>query len=134
MHEASAAEALVKMVLGVLEARPEAVDRGARRVTRISLVVGEATGYMRESLEFYVAASAKGSLAEGAALEIAYVKSRMRCPSCGLEYERRRFSFDCPSCGTQGTMTRLGSEFYVDSIEIDAGPSAEAQPPLEATA
>ena len=134
MHEASAAEALVKMVTGALEARPEAVGRGARRITRISLVVGEATGYMRESLEFYVAASAKGSPAEGAALDIVYVKPRMRCPSCGLEFERRRFSFDCPSCGTQGLMTRLGSEFYVDSIEIDDQAPAETRLPSEALA
>ena len=64
MHEASAAEAIVKMTSA------EALSRKAARVSRISLVVGEATGYMRESLEFYVAASAKGTIAEGAALDV----------------------------------------------------------------
>ena len=119
MHEASAAEALVKMVSGVLEERRAARESGpCARVTKISLVVGEATGYMRESLEFYVAASAKGSPAEGAVLDITYVKPLLRCPSCGLEFERRRFTFECPDCGTQGLMTKAGSEFYIDSIEI----------------
>jgi hydrogenase nickel incorporation protein HypA/HybF len=122
MHEASAAEAIVKMVCA------ESSAHGASRVARISLVVGETTGYMRESLEFYVSASARGTAAEGAALDIRYVKPLLRCPSCGLEYERRRFSFDCPSCGAQGLMTKAGSEFYVDSIEID---QAEAKPPSE---
>jgi hydrogenase nickel incorporation protein HypA/HybF len=117
MHEASAAEALVKMVTGEASARGGA-DGRPYRVTRISLVVGESTGFMRESLEFYVAASAKGTEAEGATLDIRYVKPLLRCPSCALEYERRRFSFECPSCGAQGTMTRAGREFYVDSIEI----------------
>ena len=79
MHEASAAEALVKMVSA------EATARRAARVSRISLVVGEATGYMRESLDFYVAASAKGSLAEGALLDIRYVRPLVRCQSCGLD-------------------------------------------------
>ncbi len=121
MHEASAAEAIVKMVCH------EALARGpGARVTRIDLVVGEATGYMRESMEFYVAASAKGSPAEGATLGIRYVKPLLRCPSCGLEFERRRFSFECPDCGTQGLMTRSGSEFYVDSIEVDQGNAAKA--------
>lgn len=121
MHEASAAEAIVKMVCG------EALAHGPlARVTRIDLVVGEATGYMRESMEFYVAASAKGSQAEGALLGIRYVKPLLRCPSCGLEFERRRFSFECPDCGTQGLMTRSGSEFYIDSIEVDEGPAAQA--------
>jgi hydrogenase nickel incorporation protein HypA/HybF len=118
MHEASASEALVKMVEAEALARGEAEGKSFR-ITRINLVVGEATGYMRESLEFYVAASARGTRAEGASLGISYVKPLLRCPSCGLEYERARFSFDCPSCGAQGRMTKAGSEFYVDSIEIE---------------
>jgi hydrogenase nickel incorporation protein HypA/HybF len=128
VHEASAAESLVKLVCREALARGEAGARGIR-VTKINLVVGEATGYMRESLEFYVAASAKGSPAEGAVLDIRYVKPLLRCPSCGLEFERRRFSFDCPACGVQGVLTKAGSEFYVDSIEIDGvedGAGAEA--------
>jgi hydrogenase nickel incorporation protein HypA/HybF len=120
VHEASAAEAIVKMVCGVVEEKRASAEFGlAARVSRISLVVGEATGYMRESLEFYVSASAKGSPAEGAALDIRYIKPLLRCPSCGREFERRRFSFDCPGCGTQGVMTGTGSEFYIDSIEVE---------------
>lgn len=119
MHEASASEAIVKMVAEEARSR-SGPGGGSMRVSRISLVVGEATGYMRESLEFYVAASARGTAAEGAALDIRYVKPRMRCPSCGREYERVRFSFACPSCGAQGLMTKTGSEFYIDSIEVEA--------------
>jgi hydrogenase nickel incorporation protein HypA/HybF len=113
VHEASAAEAIVKIV------STEAAARNAARISRISLVLGEARGYMRESLEFFVAAIAKGSPAEGAALDIRYVKSLLRCPSCDLEFERSRFTFECPACGTQGVLTEAGSEFYVDSIEIE---------------
>jgi hydrogenase nickel incorporation protein HypA/HybF len=125
LHEASAAEAIVGLARAEAELRGAAAGRRFR-VTRIRLVVGESTGCMRESLEFYVAASAKGSCVEGAALEIGYVKPRLKCPSCGLEFERARFTFDCPSCGTQGIMTGAGREFYVDSIEIeDGGEAAE---------
>jgi hydrogenase nickel incorporation protein HypA/HybF len=121
MHEASASEALVKMVSDEALERSKAEGKNFR-VIRISLVVGEATGYMRESLEFYVSASAKGTPVEGAALDIVYVKPLVRCPSCGLEYQRKRFTFECPSCGAQGEMTKAGSEFYVDSIEIEEAP------------
>jgi hydrogenase nickel incorporation protein HypA/HybF len=117
MHEASASEAIVKMACA------EAADRASTRVMRISLVVGEATGYMRESLEFYVAASAKGTAAEGASLDIRYVKPLLSCPSCGRSFERRRFSFDCPDCGAQGLLTKTGREFYIDFIEIDTEPA-----------
>jgi hydrogenase nickel incorporation protein HypA/HybF len=119
MHEASVSEAIVKMVSA------EASSRGAARVRRIDLVVGEATGYMRESLEFYVAISAKGTPVQGAELGIRYVKPLLRCPSCGLEFERERFSFACPRCGKQGTLTKKGSEFYIDSIELDDAPALE---------
>ena len=95
VHEASAAEALVKMVSA------EAKARNAARVSRILLVVGETTGYMRESLEFYFAASAKGGSPKAPLLDIRYVKPLLRCPSCGLEFERKRFTFDCPVCGEQ---------------------------------
>jgi hydrogenase nickel incorporation protein HypA/HybF len=113
VHEAGAAEAIVKIVSA------EAAARNAARVSRISLVLGEARGYMRESLEFYLAATAKGSPAEGAALDIRYVKTLLRCPSCGLEFERGSFTFECPACGTRGVLTEAGNEFYVDSIEIE---------------
>ena len=118
MHEASVSEALVKLVSAEAASR-SLPGSPPLRVTRIGLVVGEATGYMRESLEFYVGISAKGSCVEGAALDISYVKPRLRCPACGLEFERRRFSFDCPDCGAQGIMTKSGSEFYVDHIEVE---------------
>jgi hydrogenase nickel incorporation protein HypA/HybF len=113
VHEASAAEAIVRIVSA------EAAARNAARISRISLVMGEATGYMRESLEFYLAATAKGSPAEGAALDIRYLKTLLRCPSCGIQFERGSFAFECPACGTRGLMIGAGSEFYVDSIEIE---------------
>jgi hydrogenase nickel incorporation protein HypA/HybF len=122
MHEASASEAIVKMAGAEAEAR-SVPGTAPMRVTRISLVVGEATGYMRESLEFYVAASARGTNVEGVALDIRYVKPLLRCPSCGLDFERRRFTFECPRCGAQGVMTKTGSEFYIDSIQIEEASS-----------
>lgn len=113
MHEASVTEALVKMALG------EADTRKAKKVTAINLVVGETTGYMKESLEFYFRIFTKGTLLAGAALNVTYVKPKIKCPKCGLLFERARFSFDCPNCGTPGTMTKIGSEFYIDTMDIE---------------
>ena len=113
MHEASAAEAIVRLVT------VEAAAHNAARISRISLVLGETAGYMRESLEFFVAAAARGGPAEGAALDIRYVRMRLRCGSCGLEYDRAGFTFDCPSCGARGMLAGAGNEFYVDSVELE---------------
>lgn len=113
MHEASVVEALVKI------ASDEAEKRGAARVSAINLVVGETTGYMAESLEFYFRNFSRSTKLEGAALNVSYVKPKIRCPSCGLMFERRRFSFDCPECGTPGVMTSVGNEFYIDTMEVE---------------
>lgn len=117
MHEASAIEAVVKIV------SEEVAKRGAPdalpRVTRVRLVVGETTGHMEDSLRFYFASLGRGTPAEGAQLEVRYVKPQLRCTSCQKLFERKRFSFECPHCGGQGVMTKIGSEFYIDSIEVE---------------
>jgi hydrogenase nickel incorporation protein HypA/HybF len=115
MHEASVTEALIKIAL------EEAARRKATRVTAINLVVGETTGYMAESLEFYFRSLSKGTALEGAALNVKYVKPLIKCPSCGKLFERKRFSFDCPDCGVPGTMTSVGNEFFIDTMEIEGG-------------
>jgi hydrogenase nickel incorporation protein HypA/HybF len=115
MHEASAAASILRIAL------EEASRRGATRVTRLRVVAGEATGYMEESLAFFLGVLSKGGAAEGAALELSCVKTRLRCRSCGAEFDRRGSSFACPSCGGPGELTGAGDEFYLDSIEIEGG-------------
>lgn len=117
MHEASAAEALVKM------ASAEAVSRGSPRVLKIVLVVGEASGYMEDSLAMFLKVLAKDSPVEGAELEIRHMPALLRCSVCDKEFERKRFSFECPHCGGQGVMTKKGSEFYIDSLELETPPN-----------
>ena len=116
MHEASAVQSILRI------AGEEAAARGAARVTKLRLVVGEATGYMEESLAFFLELMAKGGPVEGAKLELSYVGTGLRCLSCGKEYARRGSSFACPSCGGAGVLTGSGDEFYLDSIEIEEGP------------
>jgi hydrogenase nickel incorporation protein HypA/HybF len=47
------------------------------------------------------------------------VKPKIKCPKCGLLFERKMFTFDCPECGTPGVMTKVGNEFYIDSMDIE---------------
>lgn len=113
VHEASVTEALVKIAL------EEAITHQAKKINAINLVVGETTGYMAESLEFYFNNFAKNTVLEGSALRIAYVKAKIKCPSCGLVFEREKFTFACPTCGTAGEMTSIGNEFYIDTMDIE---------------
>jgi hydrogenase nickel incorporation protein HypA/HybF len=99
----------------------EALSRGVKRVLSVDLVVGETTGYMKDSLDFYFELMARPTLAKGAVLRARYVKPTLRCEACGKEFERQRFSFDCPACGGLARPTQKGTEFYIESMEVENG-------------
>lgn len=113
MHEASVVEELVKIL------RTKAEELHATSVSRVTLVVGELTGYLEESLTFYYEILSRGSLLEGSELAVRYVKPKLRCERCDALFERSPYSFDCPACGNPGTMTKVGSEFYIESMEAE---------------
>jgi hydrogenase nickel incorporation protein HypA/HybF len=113
VHEASVTEALVRI------AREEAKKLGAKRVLAIDLTVGEATGYMKESLAFFFKVISKGTELEGAVLNITIVKPKLKCANCGLLFERTGFAFACPTCGARASLAEFADEFRIDAIDIE---------------
>ncbi|NLI93080.1 MAG: hydrogenase maturation nickel metallochaperone HypA [Peptococcaceae bacterium] len=113
MHEYPITEQIVKI------ASEKAKENNARRVTRITLVVGEYSGFIGESIQMYFDIISKGTLCEGAVLEMENVKAKWRCPSCGIDYIRKPLSFACPQCGQDGEPTTIGKEFYVKNLEVE---------------
>ncbi len=120
MHESSVTEAMLGQVL------QRAKAMGAARICRIALVVGEHSGYGGDSIQFYFDRYALGTIAEGAKLEFTYVQPKMRCTVCDALFVRKPFSFTCPSCGGEGRATKIGTEFYIDTMDIEYG--AEEKP------
>ena len=112
MHELPITEEIIKI------AEKHARDAGASKIVSIRLVVGESSGYVGESIRMYFDIISKGTLCEGASLEIELVKPKLLCPACGMLFERMPMRFDCPACGTDGGPTDIGREFFVDSIEV----------------
>ena len=113
MHEFSLTKRIVSL------ANHAAMENGAARVTKVRLVVGEGSGIVPESVQLYFDQIAQGTPAQGAALSVRLVKPEMRCPACQRNYVRPPFSFACPVCGTLGNPTEIGSEFYVESVELE---------------
>jgi hydrogenase nickel incorporation protein HypA/HybF len=112
MHELP----LVQSIIG--KASGHARAHGGQRVKSISLVVGDGTGYVPESIQLYFDIAAAGTMCEGARLCVRRVKPLMRCMVCGAEYVRKPFTFDCPDCGGEGSPTETGKELYIEEIEI----------------
>lgn len=113
MHEYPITQQIVKLAV------ESALESNASRIIRISLVVGEMTGFVGDSIKMYFDAIAKDTIAEGAEIAIRYVKPQLKCTRCGEYFERQRYSFSCPSCDGQGAPTDIGKEFYIEDIEIE---------------
>lgn len=100
------------------EASEKAEKAGKSKVTKINIAVGEDSGYSGESIQMYFEDLSKGTVCEGAEMEIHPIKSKLRCPKCNELFERKRFDFACPKCGTQGEPSEVGREVKIESIEM----------------
>jgi hydrogenase nickel incorporation protein HypA/HybF len=112
MHEFS----VVTYLLETVEA--EAREHGASRVLTIDLVIGDRASIVDESLFFYFDMLKSGTLAEDAKLTARRVPSEFDCLECGNTYVASD-DFHCPVCGGIGRVSSKGSEFYIESIEIE---------------
>ena len=112
MHELPITEKIIEI------AEEHGKKARAKKVEQVRIVVGDNSGYIGESISMYFDIISKGTLCEGAKLEIETVKPKLSCPECGEIFERKPMCFDCPVCGTDGEPTKIGREFYIDSITI----------------
>ena len=114
MHEF----AVMSHLLQAVETKAQELD--ARRVLAINLVVGDRSSIVDDAMLFYFDAMTPGTLVEGAALNMRRVPSRFYCSACDRQFEPHK-DFRCPHCGALGMLAGEGSEFLIESIEIERG-------------
>ena len=68
-----------------------------RRVRRVSIEVGELSGVMTDAIAFCFEVVARGTLVEGAALEIREIEGRARCDACGAEFATETLFMPAPA-------------------------------------
>lgn len=113
MHELS----VMMHMLDTVE--EHARQANARKVTAINLVIGDRASVIDDSLLFYFDALTPGRLSEGATLNIRRTTMRFYCATCDSEYAPAVGHFRCPRCNAVGQVTSDGSEFLIESIEIE---------------
>lgn len=113
MHEMALAEGILDIVLSYAE------KSEAKKVTEISILIGEMTGVVDESLEFCFTSIAKGSKAEDAKLVLKHIPLVAKCLDCNTETKIERYNFSCPNCGSVRMETISGRELRVESLEVD---------------
>ncbi len=114
MHEYHIVESIVK------EALKKAESFKAKKITSVTLVMGELSGLQEESVRMYFNNLAKENLLEGAKLIIKPSKSKLKCKDCGNLFEHEKSNFNCPKCCGLGILVNSGKEFYIDNIEIES--------------
>ncbi|MEZ4864987.1 MAG: hydrogenase maturation nickel metallochaperone HypA [Caldilineaceae bacterium] len=113
MHEFGIMSQLVEAV------EQKAQELQARRILVVNLLIGDRMGLVENSLQFYFDMLTAGSVLEGAVLHLRYVKTHFYCTPCAATYAPVGANFQCPTCGAVGEITLTGSEFLVESLEIE---------------
>ena len=113
MHELP----VVLDIIRVME--EESKKRGFQKVTKISLVIGELSSIVDESVQMYFEVAAKDTPCAEAKLFFEHRPAMLKCRSCGREFPHER-SFDCPFCGGDSGLGKgTGTEFYIKSFDGD---------------
>ena len=113
MHEMSIALSIIDAVAAKAE------EEHAKKVNGIELEVGKLAGVEVESLKFCFSAAAKGTIAEGAALDIREIQPVGVCSECGRRFSMNFYYSTCDSCGSFKTDLVSGRELLIKSIILE---------------
>jgi hydrogenase nickel incorporation protein HypA/HybF len=113
MHELTITQNMFNLIM------EQAEKAGAKKVGKINLIIGEMTGIVERSVQFYFDFISRGTLAEGAALSFTVIPSKARCRNCDKSFELKDFNWVCPICRSNSLKVIAGKELFVESIEVE---------------
>ena len=114
MHELPVTEGILSVALKAT------AKNGNRRITAITLVIGDLSSIIDDSIQFYFDILSKDTLAEGAKLLFQREPAIATCLACSYQVEvRAPLDPFCPQCQSPLLQVKGGKEFYVESIEVE---------------
>jgi hydrogenase nickel incorporation protein HypA/HybF len=113
MHELGVTENIINIALA------KAGEAQAHKVIKISLVVGELSGFVADCIQFYFDTLSKDTIAQGAALHFETVPAQLRCRDCSAVFRPQDTLWCCPKCGSQSVEIFKGRELYIESVEVE---------------
>ena len=113
MHEMSLAEGVLQVI------EDSARANNFSQVKTVWLEIGELSGVEVEAMRFCFDAVVKGTLAEGARLEIVATEGQGRCLTCGQTVHIQLRYDPCPLCGGYPVEPVGGLEMKVKELEVD---------------
>jgi hydrogenase nickel incorporation protein HypA/HybF len=113
MHELSVTQNIINI------SSEEAEKHNANRVKEIKIQVGELSGLIPESIQYYFDIASKGTKVEGAKLNIEKIPITVKCSDCGFESIMDRNSYSCKNCESLNIKIIKGNEFLIQSLEVE---------------
>jgi hydrogenase nickel incorporation protein HypA/HybF len=113
MHELPVTQGMLSIAL------EHAQKAGAEKITAINVTIGEMSGIVDDSVQFYFDFISRDTLAQGALLNFERVPARFHCKACDQEFSLPERQWACPHCGEWSVEIVAGREFYVNSIEVE---------------
>ena len=113
MHELSLAESVLQII------EETAVTKGFRQVRSVVLEIGQLATIEADAMRFCFDAVVRGSVAEGALLEIVEVPSCGWCAQCAETVPMSDLLSCCPNCGFHRLQLKGGQEMRLKSLEVE---------------
>ena len=113
MHEMSLADGVLRLI------EDSAKVNRFSRVKTVWLEIGEMAGVEAEAMRFCFDSVMKGTLADGARLEIIATEGRGQCFSCGKTVPIQLRYDPCPLCGGYPVEPTGGLEMRVKELEVE---------------
>ena len=93
-------------------------NAAGRRIRRVVLKLGVHAGVAAEAITFCFGVVARGTLCEGASLDIQRIDGRARCRGCSSDFALPERASRC-ACGHAGHDLLAGNELSVHQIEME---------------
>jgi len=113
MHELSIALGIVKI------AEEEVAKANANYVEKIELKIGSMSGVELSSLNYIWDSATKGTVLEGAKLDIEFIEAKAKCLECNIEYKLEKIYESCPVCKGHFKEILQGKELKVKALEVN---------------
>lgn len=112
MHEMALAQSMLEIV------EAAAREAGATHVTNVRLEIGALSHVATDALRFCFDAVTRGSLADGATLDIDDVPGEAWCMPCGGNVPLAQVGDPCPRCGSFQLAVVRGDDMRVKDIAV----------------
>ncbi len=112
MHEIGVLSEAIKVIENV------ASENHIERVKRVTLRVGEASGYLTSFFtQYFPIITESNPLFEGCELKINVTKAEALCNECHALYNVMAQKGKCPKCGSRDKTMIGGQEFLIEQLE-----------------